>query len=384
MHICYITSEYPKEGHPHGGIGTFVKTISHKLVKYGHEVTVIGINTYTGTDEFEQDQGVSVYRLQPKIIKGLTWYFNFRILNKKIFEIHDKRPIDVVETAELGLAFIKKIKTISYIIRLHGGHHFFAEAENRKVSWWKAYQEKRSFFKADGFIAVSEYVKNHTAKFLSYNGKPLEIIRYPINLEIFRPQSEIRVEPKTILFAGTICEKKGIHKLIEAIPKVLAKQKGVRLYIYGRDWYLPDGSSYSDYLKKEVLPKLGKVASKIFFRGPVSLETLSEKYAAAEVCVFPSLMETQGLVAPEAMAMEKLVIFSKCGPGPETIEHKKTGLLCNPYDSDNIAENILWALNHKNEAHKIGQRAKEFVLSNFDIEAVSDKNLRFYKYLKIK
>ena len=27
MHICFLTSEYPKIGFPHGGIGSFVKTI---------------------------------------------------------------------------------------------------------------------------------------------------------------------------------------------------------------------------------------------------------------------------------------------------------------------------------------------------------------------
>ena len=172
MHICFITNEYPKPNYPHGGIGTFVQTISRKLVEKGHEVSVVGINTYTKTDENEYENGVRVYRLKPKIVKGLTWYFNNNIINKKLDKIHAKKPIDIVEASELGLALVKKRKTIRYIIRLHGGHHFFAEAENRKVSLWKGFQEKKSFKKADRFIAVSEYVKLHTSKFLSYNNKP--------------------------------------------------------------------------------------------------------------------------------------------------------------------------------------------------------------------
>ena len=68
--------------------------------------------------------------------------------------------------------FLKqKIKNIKYVIRLHGGHHFFAEAENRGINKWKGFQEKRSFKKADAFIAVSNYVKNHTATYLSYYNK---------------------------------------------------------------------------------------------------------------------------------------------------------------------------------------------------------------------
>jgi glycosyltransferase involved in cell wall biosynthesis len=381
MHICFITDEYPKLDFPHGGVGTFIHTISHKLIEKGHKVSIIGVNVYTKIDEKEQDGEVSIYRLKPRIVKGLTWYFNNKSINRQLETIHRERPIDIVETAELGLAFIKKNKPIKYVIRLHGGHHFFAESENRKVSWWKGFQEKKSFRNADAFIAVSNYVKSHTAKFLSYHNKPIEIIKYPINLEVFRPKSEIEVELNSILFAGTVCEKKGIHQLLKAMPKVVEANKDAQLFIYGRDWFFPDGRSYIDFLKKDILPKLGKAMGHVHFMGAVPFKILANKYAVAELCVFPSLMETQGLVAPEAMAMEKLVIFSNAGPGPETIEHKKTGLLCNPYDSDDIADQINWVLNHKAECKHIAEKGRAFVLSNFEINNITEENLDFYNYI---
>ncbi len=220
MHICFITNEYPKKDFPHGGIGTFIHTISHELARKGHKVSVVGINAYTGINEKEEDDEISVYRLKPKVVKGLTWHFNNQSINRQLKGIHTEFPIDIIETAEMGLAFIKKIKPIKYIIRLHGGHHFFAESENRKVSWWKAYQEKRSFKRADAFVAVSKYVKSHTAKYLSYHNKPIQVIRYPINLDVFKPEPDVEIEYNTILFAGTVCEKKGINQLIESMPKV--------------------------------------------------------------------------------------------------------------------------------------------------------------------
>lgn len=378
MHICFITNEYPKEGFPHGGIGTFIHTIGHQLVENGHKVTVLGINSYSNTNEIEKDGEISVYRVKPKIIKGLTWYFNNQAINKQLKAIHNKFPIDIIETSELGLAFIAKIKPIKYVIRLHGGHHFFAEAENRKVSWWKGFQEKRSFKRADAFTAASKYVKSHTEKYLSYHNKPLEIIKFPINLKVFKPQSETKVAKNTLLFAGTVCEKKGIDKLLKAMPSVIENNKEVQLYVYGRDWFFPDGRSYIDYLKTDVMPNLGEAANHIHFMGVIPFKELANKYAASEICIFPSLMETLGLVAPEAMAMEKLVIFSECGPGPEIIEHKKTGLLCNPYDIKDISNQIKWALNHKEETKDMAKRGKEFVLSNFEINTITLENLKFY------
>ena len=76
MHICFITNEYPKQDYPHGGVGTFIHTIAHELIEKGHTVSVIGINVYCNVDEEEKDGEVSVYRIKPKILKGLTWYFN--------------------------------------------------------------------------------------------------------------------------------------------------------------------------------------------------------------------------------------------------------------------------------------------------------------------
>ena len=106
-----------------------------------------------------------------------------------------------------------------------------------------------------------------------------------------------------------------------------------------------------------------------------------EKYAEAEVCVFPSLMETQGLVAPEAMAMEKTVVFTSLGPGPEAIIDKETGLLCNPYDIDSISNSILWVLNNPTESSLIAKRAKKYVEDNYNLNTLVQKNIDFYKSL---
>jgi glycosyltransferase involved in cell wall biosynthesis len=90
-------------------------------------------------------------------------------------------------------------------------------------------------------------------------------------------------------------------------------------------------------------------------------------------------METQGLVAPEAMAMKKPVVFSELGPGPETIENYKTGLLCDPHNVNDIVEKISWFFGHKDKIESIGENARAFVLEKFNLQAILDKNISFYK-----
>ena len=381
MHICFLTNEYPKAGFPHGGLGSFVKTIAEALVNKGIQVTVVGLN-YVLSDETESVNGVNVIRIRKSKVKGLAWYFNSKNIAKTIAAIHKKNPIYIVEGPELSLAFLPKIKEIKYIIRLHGGHHFFAEGENRGINWWKGFQEKRSFKKADAFIAVSNYVKSHTAKFLSYHNKPIEVVFNPINNQLFQPQ-EIAIEVNNITFAGTICEKKGVRQLIQAFPLVKEKFPSAVLNLYGRDWLFPDGSSYIKMLQEIELPKIGNISKDIIFHGAVSYNEIPSAYAKAAVCVFPSHMETLGLVAPEAMAMEKPVIFTKLGPGPEVIVDGETGLLCNPHEPKEIANTISQVLSNPKKANEIAKQGRLSVLQQFEIKTIVSKNIEFYNKLVV-
>lgn len=377
MHICFLTNEYPKTGFPHGGVGSFVKTMAAALVAKGNQVTVVGLN-YVPSDETENVDGVNVIRIQKSKVKGLAWYFNSRRIAKTIAAIHSKNPIHILEGAESAFAFLPKIKGISYVIRLHGGHHFFAEAENRGIAKWKGFQEKRSFAKADAFVAVSRYVKSHTAKYLSYHNKPIEVIFNPINHDLFHPIAVLQ-EANNITFAGTICEKKGVRQLLQAFRLVKEQLPDAVLHLYGRDWFFSDGRSYIKMLQETVLPELGVFSKDVFFHGAIAFDALPEVYAKAAVCVFPSHMETLGLVAPEAMAMEKVVIFTALGPGPEVIVDGQTGFLCNPHDATDLASKIMYVLKHQEAVVSIGKQARISVLKQFEKEAILTKNIRFYR-----
>lgn len=377
MHICFLTNEYPKTGFSHGGIGSFVKTISQELVKNNIKVTVIGINYTPNYEELIED-GVNIYRLKKSNIKGLIWYFNSKAIQSKIKEIHKRQPIDIIETSELGFAFINKINKIKYIIRLHGGHHFFSEAENRKINFWKGFQEKLSFNKADAFIPVSNYVKIHTNKFLSFNNKPVELINYPIDIDFFSPKNTV-VKKHSIVFMGSVCEKKGVRQLIQSFPFIKKQFPDATLEIYGREWFYPNGTSYTTMLLETEIPKIGVLAKEIHFHGLVDYNEVPQKYAQANVCAFPSHMETQGLVAPEAMAMKKVVVFTKEGPGPETITEYETGLLCDPFNPEDIAKKINWVFSNEAKAIEIANNARAFILEKFSADAIAKKNLEFYK-----
>ncbi|MBT8267889.1 MAG: glycosyltransferase family 4 protein [Bacteroidia bacterium] len=373
MHITFVSAEYPLWAS--GGVGTFLQTFGRAMVARGHDITILGV----GDDESEQlldDEGVKIIRLPRNTSKLPNFLYNARHLNKRLQIIQQSRPIDIIETAELGLAIISRNHPAKRVIRLHGGHHFFAEAEKRGINWRKGILEKRSFKKADGFIAVSGYVKSHTAKYLNYHGKPVQIINYPIDTDISPPS--VNVNKDHILFAGTICEKKGVRQLLLAFYELRESFPEKILDLYGRDWYYPDGNSYIETLKKTYD---AAYFENVHFHGSIPREELDQRYAEASFCIFPSHMETQGLVTLEAMLLEKPVIFSLYGPGPETIEHGVTGLLCDVYDPADITLKMKWIIENPVAATEMGRSGRQQVLKKYDINSILDRNIAFYKSL---
>jgi glycosyltransferase involved in cell wall biosynthesis len=375
MHILYLTNEYPRIHINHGGIGSFVQTIGKELVKDGHNVTVLGIGS---TDNVElNDCGINVISLSKSSWRFASFVDNFLRINKTIKKINNINKIDIIEAPELQLAFIRKIENIKYVIRLHGGHHFFSKFENKGLNIWKSFQEKFSFFKADAYISVTNFTLQETSKYFNLTKKPVCTISNPIDINKFKPiTSSKSVDNFQIVFVGTLCKKKGVYELIQAFQIVRSVFPESILYMYGRDWFSLEGESYINFLKGEFDSNQLK---SIEFKGMVSNDRLLEVYSNATICVFPSHMETQGLVALEAMACGKAVVFTELGPGPETVQNFETGILCDPHSPNDIAEKIIWAFENRNSIKEIGFNARKRVFEFYNVSKIIDDNLKFYK-----
>jgi glycosyltransferase involved in cell wall biosynthesis len=380
MHICFVTSEFPDRDKSTGGVGTMIYTLSEALAKNGIDVSVIFLATFSeNVLPVEKINDFYVYRINHSNWKKFSFVDNYSKINKAIAQLHSEKKIDAIETPELGLAFLKKIQGIKYVIRLHGGHHFFSRYENKKKSPWKVYQEKKSFQKADAIIAVSEFVGKMTKELVKFDQK-YSVIYNPVNTERFKPTAKPPV-PGRIIFVGTVCEKKGVRQLVLGFPKVAAQFPNAHLHIVGRDWYFPDGSSYIERLKRQI-PEI--IKDRVVFVGRVPAMDIPEIIAEAEVLAYPSHMEAHPLAWLEALAMGKAFVGSNTGPGPEVVNDKIDGLLADPHNPDDIADKILCLLGDKDYAARLGKQARETVVSRFGVDKVIFDNIQFYQNLTNK
>lgn len=373
MHICFLCNEYPP-GH-HGGVGSFTQTLARALVARGHQVTAIGLYPAERAGE-ETDEGVRVIRLPHASLPGTGFLVNGARLQTALNRIHRQTPIDVVEGPELSLAVISENFPAAKVIRMNGGHQFFAATLGAKPRRWRSWLERRSFARADHLCAVSNFVAETTRQLLQLGQRQITILPNPVDTRRFQPQSPELEQDGLILFAGTVCEKKGVRQLVQAMPQIIAAEPKAHLWIAGRDWYDPQtGASFTEKLRTMIPAEL---TDRIVFKGVVEHARLPELMAEASICVYPSHMEAMPLAWLEALAMGKAIVASQTGPGPEAIEDGISGLLCNPHDPNSIAEKIITMLKNGELRHRTGKQARQRALERFSVETLTARNEEFY------
>lgn len=373
MHICFICHEYPPG--MHGGVGTVMQTLARALVERGHEVTVVGL--YARDQRIEEtDLGVRVIRIPRTRVRGTGFALNGARLRRTLLDIHRQSPIDVLEGTEPGLALLPKEFPVTRVIRMHGGHHFFSATLGNKPRAWRGWLEQRSFERADHLCAVSSFVAETTRGLLKLGDRPVEILHNPINLSRFHPQPVQLEQDGLIVFVGTVCEKKGVRQLIQAMPQIVRAVPYARLWVVGRDSQDPEtGRSFTNVLRDLVTPEFKE---RVIFKGAVENAQVANVIAQAQVCVYPSHMEAMPLAWLEGMAMGKAVVASETGPGREAIEDGISGLLCNPHDPASIASRIIELLKDESLRRRLKGRARTRIEEQFSVDAMIERNEEFY------
>ena len=87
--------------------------------------------------------------------------------------------------------------------------------------------------------------------------------------------------------------------------------------------------------------------------------------SVSDLFLLPSMQESFGLAALEAMACEVPVVASRVGGLPEIVKDGVTGFVCAPDDLDGMAERGIALLTDATLRDGIVQRACEMVRSDY-------------------
>lgn len=376
MRLCFICCEYPPG--PHGGTGTFTQVIARALARRGHSVRVAGIypSNYPAGD-YEEDDRVRVWRLREPKFRGGWVEARYR-LYRMIKSWIDAGEVELVDAPDHQGWFAGWPRLAAPLVQRSGGaYSYFAHEMGKPVSPVLFQLEKRSYHRADAWIAKSHYTGEVTARLFKLTNGPDAVLYNPVDAPRVSPPFQNRVE-NTVVYTGTLADKKGIIPLIDAWPSVRESSPRAHLHLFGKDGKAPNGGSMSSYLKERLAEAL---RPSVHFHGHVKRDMLLAVLKEASVAVFPSFSEGFAWSPLEAMAYGCPTIYTRLGSGPELIADGRDGLLIDPNRPVQIADAIVKVLEDATLAQKLGENGRRRVLQNFTLERLLPLNEDFYSEL---
>ncbi|MFH1369302.1 MAG: glycosyltransferase family 4 protein [Elusimicrobiota bacterium] len=233
--------------------------------------------------------------------------------------------------------------------------------------------------KIDRFIALS-WSSADIIRSYGIGKERIETIRLPFVRPEWRNWEPAGAGGEYILFTGWLQTRKGLHVLLDAMPKIWKRMPAIMLRVLAQKvkWE----KDYEELIesKLKTLP-----ADKIVFElGAKNKADVNGFIHGAAVVAVPEQWENMSpLIVIESMSLSKAVVASDIGGIPELVEHEKTGLLSKTGDASDLAENILRFLEDKQFADECGKRAKQKAMELFDPAAIADSiNEEYLKWKK--
>ena len=377
MKIAFLTPEYPHQRTGNaGGIGTSIKNLAESLTALGHEVRILVYGQKE--DAIFEEEGINIQQIKNVKIKGLSWYFTRKKLQGIIDDLYDKQLLDIVEAPDwTGISSFIQPKKCPLVIRLNGSDTYFCHLDGRPVKWWNRFHEKRALQKADGPISVSRFTADKTNELFGLQ-LPFTIIPNGINPEKFQPDVSVQKIPNTILYFGTLIRKKGLLELPLIFNQVIVKNPNAQLILVGRDAFdIATGSTSTWQLMQNLFTP--EALKQVNYLGGVPYEEVRAHIAQASVCVFPTFAEALPVSWLEAMAMEKAIVASNIGWGPEVITTHQEGILVHPKDHETYANAILNLLENDTLNTTFGQKAAKKIQDVFANGLIAEQSVAFYQ-----
>ena len=371
MKILMLTWEYPPR--IVGGIARVVNDLSKRLIKDGHDVTVI---TYKegNAPYFEDDKGVKVYRVDNYMINPnnfIDWIMqlNFAMVAKANEIIANEGNFDVIHAHDWLVAYAAKTLKNSYntpiVSTIHAtesgrnsGIHDETQRYINDTEWLLTYESTE-------VIVNSNYMKSEIQRLFGLPFEKINVVANGVNLTNysglerdyeFRRKYAMDNE-KIILFMGRLVNEKGVQHLIAAMPKILEGYHDAKLVIAGK-------GAMIDELKAQA-NALG-LGEKVYFAGYMNGKDVGKMYKAADISVFPSTYEPFGIVALEAMLAEIPIVVSDIGGLNEIVDHRETGMKSYAGNANSIADSILTLLYDKQLCANVVRKAKNKVRNNYN------------------
>jgi glycosyltransferase involved in cell wall biosynthesis len=386
LSVMMLTWEFPPR--IIGGISPHVYNLSKSLAKNGVKVYVVTCD-FPKASAHEIVDDVEIFRIDSYNNPSpdfATWVYLMNLNMQKEAAAIIRRldgNVDVlhahdwlVATAGIGLKHVFRKPLFATMhsteIGRRNGIHFDYERMIHETEAWLTYEAWK-------VICCSDYMVSHVR--WAFGLPPDKQIMIPNgvdsdaynridkkNLSLFRSKFALP-EEKIVLFVGRLVYEKGVHVLVNAIPKVQEKVNAKFVIV---------GNGYMKEQLSELVKRLG-IAQKVMFTGFVDDDTLRKLQTCADVSVVPSLFEPFGIVALEAMAAKSPVVVSDTGGLGEIVNHDVDGVKVYTNNPDSLAWGIIKVLTNEENAERFRSNAYKKIHEKYNWDRIAQQTENMYR-----
>ena len=191
-----------------------------------------------------------------------------------------------------------------------------------------------------GFVTLSDAVTRDLAA-LGVRG-PVRQVAHPV-YDVFgapvpkasaRAKLGLPADAPVLLFFGFVRKYKGLHVLIEAMPRIVAALPGVRLVVAGE--FYEDEAPY-----RERIERLGLTEHVVIHDRYIPNDAVATYFSAADLVVQPYVSATQSGVAQIAFHFERPVVVTDVGGLAEVVPDGRAGFVVPPEDPEALARAVV-------------------------------------------
>jgi len=404
MHIAMISGEYPPRW---GGMGSTVYHLSSQLAEMGHRVSVI---TRKSRGQAPTVDGVRIIQVPwLKIPMAFTRSYG-RHAMRALLKAHEEEKVDVVHLHCPMVSWddnqfdFCQSQVAPVVSSMHGtwlGERdglMLAARFDEPAVWAnpndiaiRFLAERYSRFEKSAIRKSAVIVPNSRATMGDLESRydapadwDCQVIHWGVDTQMFVPlhrdsedeahrNSEIRKkysisdDTLLVLAVGRLAARKGHGMLLKSFSMVL-ESTNAHLVIIGRG-----------HLKR----KLTRLASNLGIGGNVSIESgmafekIAEMYRTADLVVYPSYYEGQGLIPLEAMASGTPVVTVDNGPLPEMVD-QGVGALFEMGSASSLSKAILAESSSTSDLLEKGSEGRRRVMDQFNLQDNANDFLEVY------
>ena len=403
MHIAMLSAEYPPRW---GGMGSTVYHLSAALAARGHRITII---TRSGGGMAPRIEGVEVLSVGWAPLPMAFTRSYGRSAMRALKRLHANDRVDVVHLHCPMISWNAKQfescrENIAPVVSsLHGSwlgerDGLVAASKQKEAAVWAnpndlailltakhyAGYEKAAIHGSSVCVANSKATKHDfEARYSPPSDWDCEVVHWGVDTSMFVPlhrddEDSIAVHEgirsryggsHLLLAVGRLAARKGYGLLLRAFANVHSSDPQTRLVIVGR-------GHLRSRLQRQARA-LG-VADAVTIESGMPFEELAALFRSADLVVYPSYYEGQGLIPLEAMASGTPVVTVDHGPLPEMVD-ESVGRLFVMGDPDSMAGAIMAELADPEKLQEKGEIGRHRVLEKFTFEHDAERFEAIYE-----